>query len=186
MGRILKGRGILGAEYLRTLETSREVLEAAREGTRRIEDEARERGRLEGLASVAAVLVEAEAERSRWLEGARADLARLAIEVARALNARAADQDPALVADLCREAVARAAGARRLAVHVAPGDAHALAGLEWPVAAAVEIVPDPRIAAGGCVVRTDLGTVDGRIETRLDDLAAALQEVVGRHRESGT
>jgi flagellar biosynthesis/type III secretory pathway protein FliH len=33
---------------------------------------------------------------------------------------------------------------------------------------------DPALTRGGCVVDTELGTVDARLETRLDALARAL------------
>jgi len=66
---------------------------------------------------------------------------------------------------------------RRIAVRVNPADADALE----EIAAPVTIVPDASITAGGCVVETDLGSVDGRLETRLDALRAALEAVLERH-----
>lgn len=177
MTRILKNQPILRPEYLRTLSTSRELVEAAQRTAGRIREQAERRGREDAMARAAALLAEAEMRRARWLDGARADLASLSLQVAASLYERARREDPSVVEDACRQAVDQVARARRIAVHVNPADAEGLGA----IAAPVEIVPDAAVTAGGCVVETDLGTVDGRLETRLEALRAALEEVVERH-----
>jgi type III secretion protein L len=193
MTRVLKGRGVIKPEYLKTLESSREVVEAARRAASQIEDEARtradkvereaeRRGYDEGMARAAAALAETEARRRNWLDEARKDLASLALEAARALFTRTREQDPAVLEDVCREALERVAGARRIVVRVAPDEVSRLAHLESAHEVSVRVKADPEIEPGGCVVETDLGTVDGRMSTRLDTLKRALEEVIARHR----
>lgn len=177
MTRILKNQPILKAEYLGSLASSREVVEAAQRSAALIRARAEQDGREEGLARAAAALAEAEMRRARWLDGARADLAALSLQVAESLCARAREQDPSLVEDMCRQAVEQVSQARRIAVRVNPADADVLESMDAPVT----IVPDASITAGGCIVETDLGTVDGRLETRLSALRDALETVVERH-----
>ena len=43
--------------------------------------------------------------------------------------------------------------------------------------AQIEIVGDRRIGAGGCIVETEAGSIDARIETQIANVAEALQEV---------
>jgi len=177
MTRILKNQPILRPEYLATLATGREIVAAAHRSAQQIREQAERRGREEGLARAAAALAEAETRRARWLDDARADLAALSLQVAASLYARAREEDPSVVGDLCRQAIEQVSAARRIALRVHPADAGALEG----IAAPVEIVADEAITPGGCLVETDLGSVDGRLETRLDALRAALEAVVERH-----
>jgi type III secretion protein L len=38
----------------------------------------------------------------------------------------------------------------------------------------VDIVPDPKVASGGCIIESEVGTVDARLETQLRALEKAL------------
>ena len=82
---------------------------------------------------------------------------------------------------MCREAVDRAAGARRILLRVHPRDADLLAGLPW--LRSLELLEDETLSRGGCMVESEQGIVDGRIETRLDSLERALEETM-RAREA--
>jgi type III secretion protein L len=177
MTSIIKNRPILAPEYLKTLGTGREIIAAAQQAADGIREQAERRGREEGLARAGAALAEAELRRARWLDRARADLVSLSLQVAESLYARARATDPSIVEDMCLRAIEQVSEARRIALRVHPSDADALGGIAAPVA----IVPDEAIGAGGCVVETDLGTVDHRLETRLDALRGALEAVVARH-----
>ena len=88
------------------------------------------------------------------------------------------------------EAVQLIAGAERIRIHLAPEDARALRdflpevaehldtdGTDSP-AEAIELVPDPDITRGGCIVRTagGAGEIDARIETQLEEIERQLKE----------
>jgi len=180
MGRVIKGRGVIKADQLKAIATARGVLEEADRSARLIEEQAREKGHADGTARAAAIVAEAELERARRIREAEPAICALALEIAQALVGRAVREDPGIARDLCREAVERAAGARRITVRVAPADRAALEGLAWPAGAPVEVVADGTIAAGGCLVETDLGAVDARIETRTESLRTALEDVIRR------
>lgn len=80
---------------------------------------------------------------------------------------------------LVHEAVEHAAGAQRVTVRLHPGDLATLqsAGSLEPAlvsGASVQWAADKSIELGGCVVETDGGTLDARLETQVGRLRAAL------------
>jgi flagellar assembly protein FliH len=85
---------------------------------------------------------------------------------------------------LVRSAIRRLGESRHIKLHLCPEDARLVddvlkqdgAQAISPVAAAqIEVISDPSLQRGDCVVAGDLGTVDGRINTRLEELRRALQ-----------
>lgn len=86
---------------------------------------------------------------------------------------------PELVARVAAEAVAAVlASARRVELHLHPDDLPLVAGsgaeAEALAARAARLVADEAVARGGCVVQSDLGRIDARIESRWSQAAAAL------------
>jgi flagellar assembly protein FliH len=82
-----------------------------------------------------------------------------------------------------RSAVRRLGESRRITVRLCPEDAELLtkenkqpgdvAGLS---AARVEVVADPALGRGDCLVEGDLGSVDGRQDTRFAELRRVIAE----------
>jgi flagellar assembly protein FliH len=86
---------------------------------------------------------------------------------------------------LVRSAVRRLGESRVIKVRLAPADALAVntvlaargASAVAPVASAqIEVLADAALERGDCVVEGELGTVDGRLDTRLEELRRALTE----------
>ncbi len=141
---------------------------------------AREAGRAAGHAEAAAACIEARALRDGALAEAEQALARVALAAAERLFVERLTDEPARIAAIVAEGVSRARRAREVVVRVHPNDAPVVEALRAEVAAragrpgAFAVRADPAIARGGCLVETELGTVDARLETRLDALARAL------------
>jgi flagellar biosynthesis/type III secretory pathway protein FliH len=82
---------------------------------------------------------------------------------------------------LVRSAIRRLGESRQIKLHMCPEDARLIQELlnkEGPQeisSAQIEVMADPSLRRGDCVVVGDLGTVDGRINTRLEELRQALQ-----------
>lgn len=75
--------------------------------------------------------------------------------------------------------------AETLEVHVHPEDAAALESeaaltARLGLSGVLTYVADPSVARGGCLVHTNRGHVDARIETRVERLCAAIVEAVCR------
>ena len=82
---------------------------------------------------------------------------------------------------LVSKAVENVREAVKIDVHVAPGDFSLFekAGLDRVTNTkfgGLQFFPDPRVSAGGCIVETDRGSWDARIETQLRRLNEVLME----------
>jgi flagellar assembly protein FliH len=172
------------AEAARLLEEARHEAEAIRHAARqdaaRVLEGARAEGRAGGHAEAAAACIEAAGLRDGALAEAERTIARLALSAAERLFGESLDVSPERIAAIVGDGLSRARRARDVVVRVHPDDAGQLASLKASIAAragcpadfAVRV--DPALTRGGCVVETELGTVDARLETRLDALARAL------------
>jgi flagellar biosynthesis/type III secretory pathway protein FliH len=135
----------------------------------------------EALQRVATAVETLRAQAAHLGEQARADALEIGFLVARTLLESEVRQSPQAVFQLVRQAVRRAGDSRRISVRLSPEDAaivnaeNGRAPLFGPAAARVEIVADATLSRGDCVVDTDFGRVDGRLETRLGELRRALE-----------
>ncbi len=68
------------------------------------------------------------------------------------------------------------------AVTAAAAGAKPLAGI---AVAEIELLPDPALGRGDCVVEGELGTVDGRLSVRLEEVRRALLATVLEEQEGG-
>lgn len=149
-----------------------------------------------GAAEIAAIRAEAmervshavevlRLQADRLSEQARADALEIGFQVARHLLEAELQTGPEPLFALVRSALRRVAEARRCTIRLHPEDAVLVAGAnatgELGVSAlTIEVVEDPGLARGDCLVETDFGRVDGRLQTRFEELhraaVAALDE----------
>jgi flagellar biosynthesis/type III secretory pathway protein FliH len=174
MARVIRGGGsrVVPAEVLDARAQAERIRSQAREQVESMRASA-----LEGIAEEAARTARAELA-AGWamLESERAsstarsdqDVITLAAAIARRLVEAELSVAPERIREIARSVLARVPRATRIEVRANPDDVEALAPLK------VEVVADRAIARGGCVVRTDLGDLDARIETRVDALLAAI------------
>jgi flagellar assembly protein FliH len=100
----------------------------------------------------------------------------LALTVGKQMVRRELRTDPAQVIAVIRESVGRLpAAARDVRVHLHPEDAAVVREhLSSPSAdRAWNIVEDPAMSRGGCVVRTDTSQIDARLDSRLNAVVSA-------------
>jgi flagellar assembly protein FliH len=107
----------------------------------------------------------------------------LAVAVARRIVRAQVELDPAVVQRAAREALGEAGHAQQVQVRVNPRDLPATQAISDALLEALEslrgltVVPDPDVTPGGVVLQTDVGVVDGQIETQLAEVRAALVEL---------
>lgn len=157
------------------------IISDARARTAAVEDEARRQGIAEAQAAVAAqVAQEVEPLRAQLVEtleelaclrshiAARSEqeLVSLAIEIAKKIVRREVTIDREIALTLARVALSRLHARSAAAVHLHPEDyAYARERLEqFESCASIELVEDRTISRGGCLIRTESGDVDARIE----------------------
>jgi flagellar assembly protein FliH len=100
----------------------------------------------------------------------------LALTVGKQMVRRELRTDPAQVIAVIRESVGRLpAAARDIRVHLHPEDAAVVREhLSAPSTdRAWNIVEDPAMSRGGCVVRTDTSQIDARLDSRLNAVVSA-------------
>jgi type III secretion protein L len=158
----------------------REEAEASRQAVRR---EAAEEGRREGLASAAAALALAGAERDRLLAGAGRELVSLALALARKVLGDELASREAAVADLAARALGEARERREVVLRVNPGDAPAIREAEGRLGAVLArarlaVREDAAVPRGAVVVDTEAGRLDGGIEAQLEHLGRALAKAL--------
>jgi type III secretion system HrpE/YscL family protein len=137
-------------------------------------------GREAGLATVTELLVGARTLAAQTRARAAADLRTLAVRIAERILARTIALSPDAVADVASQALALAGEPRQVRVRCNPADLATLkaaGGRLGAVVSGAEVVafdPDAAVSRGGCVVETELGAVDARLEVQLEAIERAL------------
>lgn len=120
-------------------------------------------------------------QRDQMLTEARTDVVRLAVMIAQRVTKRVIETDPGVVEGQMREALALLAARTTPRVIINPAD-EPLARQAIPALLArfdktehIELVTDPELVRGSCVVRTPTGgQIDASISTQLDRIVADL------------
>lgn len=172
------------AEAARIVASARTDAEAivasARSAAEGAARDAADAGRIAGRAEAAAALAEALAIRDRALADAEREVARVALAAAERLVGEALALAPERIASIVGDELARARRAREVTVRVHPDDAPHVESLRALITARAgrpgtfSVRADPAVTRGGCLVETDLGTIDARLETKIEALARAL------------
>ncbi|MFW5968084.1 MAG: type III secretion system stator protein SctL [Persicimonas sp.] len=156
------------------------MLEEARREAERLREEARTEGHEEGLAEVVELMAQARKEYSALIEGAEDDMLQLAARLAERIVGEALELDPSRIQRIVADVLRHARGKQQITVHVAPADREALDSATGELAqvvdgVAVHLESDPELGRGSCVIQTETGRIDGRIETQLDTLLRAIK-----------
>jgi type III secretion system HrpE/YscL family protein len=184
MARVIKADAaarIVPAAVAGAAEQARALIAAARAEAERIRDAAREEGRAQGRAELAAQLIEHAAAHAQSLAALEAQALEVALLAAKRIVGEALALEPRRIADVARPLVAKLRRATRVALHVHPDDAPALeaalAGLreQTGARAVLRVAADPSVARGGCLVQSDVGALDARVETQLAAIERALK-----------
>ena len=164
----------------RAIEKAAAIVAAAREEADRIRENAREEGRKEARAEANALLVKARIEREKIIASAEPQLVALGRRIAEKIIGRELEVDESVIVDVVRGAIATVRQQSEIIIRANPEDLEALeAGRQDLIsvlarAKDVTLRGDPEISRGGCVVESELGTIDAQLETQLDVLQRIL------------
>jgi flagellar biosynthesis/type III secretory pathway protein FliH len=142
-----------------------------------------------GLVEAAKALA---AERTDLLTTSAEGLVELAFRIARTVLRREIEADPSSVVPVLRDLLSRTDTFGALTVRLSPRDHAAVQEMieSIPEAAGLEglrLRSDPKITSGGCLLETEAGRLDGRLETQLERIEAALRKrEVEFHQEART
>lgn len=137
-------------------------------------------GRAQGRAELASEWLALTQERDRLHAEAEKRATEIAMLAAERIVGEELTLRPELIANTVRSLLTRVRRAKYVTLRVHPDDAPALKDIlqAWTgnaaLPAAVHVEDDPQQARGGCLLISDVGTLDARVETQLQALARAL------------
>lgn len=117
--------------------------------------------------------------RQAWLE-MEPQVIELVFEIARKVIKMEVDLNRAAAIEVVKNTLRRVADSTSLRIRVHADDLETVRGNREDLYALVdsirkiEIVEDRRVGPGGCIVETDAGTIDARIETQLEEVRKML------------
>lgn len=192
--RIIKAASVLkGESYSATLEAS-QIIAAAQAQARKILDEAEqarhaafETARNEayehGLSEWNTAVVEAQSARDRHIAESEPELIRLAIRIAQKLIGEELRTNPEAIVGIARECLRGVGRERSLTIRVPAADFDVVRRRIVLLREAagpnrsIEVVADSVISPGGCIVESEFGIIDARLETQLRCMEQVLLRV---------
>ncbi|HEV8003928.1 MAG TPA: FliH/SctL family protein [Planctomycetaceae bacterium] len=160
----------------------RNAAETIEQRARQIAEKTAAEGLATALPALKTVAESIAVERDRWIADWEGTAVRLAAAIAGRLLGAELRLNPQLAKDLIRQALQLAVGAPRIRVHLHSDDAALLGTQATEIVRSLaacgeaEIVPDNSLTRGGCLIETQHGQIDGRIESILDRMVAELLE----------
>ncbi len=183
--KVLSGKGkiIDGAMYS-AAEKARSLLEAAESEAARIKREAeeekeeeRKRGYEEGYeagkSEVTSIMLEARREYGKLLEKGKSDIIKLSMRVAKKIIGYELKMNPRTILKIVTQAVGAVRQQQEIIVRVHPGELEYLIGKEKQLmgmlgrAKSLSFRGDENIPRGGCIIDTEIGQIDAKLNTQL-------------------
>ncbi len=129
------------------------------------------------LRRLGQTIEELQALRSELVRRAERELVELSLAIARKVVQREVSLDHELLQAMARVALERLADTNTASIRLHPEDYAATVGARGALANAlhgVQLVADPAVRRGGCVVQSESGAIDVGVAAQLDELTAAL------------
>jgi flagellar biosynthesis/type III secretory pathway protein FliH len=171
---------IIDSDTGEALVEARGIVEAARSEAEQIRETARRSGLKQGLEEVARVLEELDEQRAVAVRRADDDVVELAMATAHKLILSEIERRPEVMVELVGQAMTEITRARTVVIWVSPQAGAAVeAGASELSArlpgAKISVRTEESLAAGDCVIETDLGRVDARLRVQLRSILEALR-----------
>ncbi len=180
-------------QFLRLqVESESRAKQSYHEGYSKGYEDGSAKGRLEAQSVAARLnkaILDIDRQRGELLRTAEAECAELALRIARKIIDEHVRIDTNILISSFKKAVSLLLDKSKLLVRVAP-DQHATIKSQLDTLYAmddniehIDIEADPRVGAGGCVVETEAGNVDARIESQFQIISQAISEAMSEARE---
>lgn len=154
-----------------------EVLEQAEREREEERKRGYEEGREEGLGEFSEKVMEAGHAKEKVLREAEPEIVRMVMDIAEKVIGR--EIKKGAVVDVVRKAIRESVG-QKIVVRVNTLDMEVIRGKEAELLAELDKVhslsvrEDETVPLGGCIIETELGTVDARLEVQLAAIRKAL------------
>ncbi len=189
--------GIVGRESLEASSEAQKIIEEAREDAKKIKEEAREvlakiqeesdrskkegyqAGYAEGQAKGMEMLIQVKELRQKLFQDNEKEMLRLIFEIAKKIIGREFRENDKAILNVIRLALSDAIG-DKIIVRLNPQDYQKIKKNEEEFFQSIEegksIVfrEKDEVQAGGCIVETEIGTIDAQLDTQLSAIKKAL------------
>lgn len=123
-------------------------------------------------------LIESREIREKVWRETEKDLLRLAVRLAERIVGREIEKDDKAIVEIISTALQNARQQEKLTVRVNPKDLPTIEKQAERFSSGriqfIDFVADPRVASSGCLIESEVGTIDARLETQLRVLERAL------------
>jgi type III secretion system HrpE/YscL family protein len=167
------------AEAARIREEAKRVLEDAKVKREKSIKKGYAEGESKGLAQVTEKLIQLQRLREQFYEQAEPEVIRLVTSIAEKVIGQIVDENPKLIRSVIKKALERSLG-DRIVVRLNPEDYKVATAEESEFREVIDRTKritfrqDDTVSKGGCVVETEVGTIDAQIETQLRAIRKAL------------
>ncbi len=146
----------------------------------RLQERAIAQGHAQGIERAHALFLRASALSNQRLASIEGSALELALAISAKLVGKVLDREAGALVALCAEVTLPVREASRITLRVHPRDFEALTREKSQLLARLDrslplsVVADTSLSRGDCIVESSLGTLDGRLEVRLNLLRSAL------------
>lgn len=183
-------RNVIKNQILLAQKKAKQIIEEAEEyaaGVREFAEiesknklkEAFEQGTEEALLEFEQNLLQAKEIRDRILRETEKDVLKLSVRLAEKIVGQELETDKETIKNIVSTALQNARQKERITIRVNPSDLQTVQnnGEQFKSTAQskfIDFVADPRVEKGGCLIESEVGTVDARLETQFRVLERAL------------
>jgi type III secretion protein L len=144
-----------------------------------LRENAYQEGKGKALLEMTKILIDSREIRDKTLSETEQDILCLSVKLAEKIIGREIKTDKATVVDIVSNALRNAKRQDKLTIRVSQKDYSTVQEKFVELSQSsrtsyVDIVPDPRVTLGGCIIESEVGTIDARLETQLRVLEKAL------------
>jgi flagellar biosynthesis/type III secretory pathway protein FliH len=170
-------------------EKARQIIEEALREQDSIRERARQEGNAQGLAEWNRVLTAANQRADELTNSWEETMLRLSVRVAEKIIGEQLRVHPETIVEIIREVIKNIRPGKRLTIQVNQADAQqARARIDrikdgLSTSSEIEIVASGSVSPGGCLIESELGIIDARLETQLKCLEEALVRGSGSSRD---
>jgi len=155
-----------------------EIRREAQEDAENLKTQAYLQGTENALTEFERNLIESREIREKVWRETEKDLLRLAVRLAERIVGREIEKSDKTIVEIVSTALQNARQQEKLTVRVNPKDLPALEKQTKNLGSGriqfIDFVADPRVASTGCMIESEVGTIDARLETQLRVLERAL------------
>jgi flagellar biosynthesis/type III secretory pathway protein FliH len=167
------------ADSMRIKAEARELLAQVGEEMERSKREGHERGYQEGIQQGLELLVRVKELRQKLFDDNEREMVKLVFEIAEKIIGREFSENDKAIMNVIRLAVSDAVG-EKIYVRLNPQDYENIKKNEKELLQKIEggktlvFKEDEGVKTGGCLVETEIGTIDAQLETQLNAIKKAL------------